>query len=598
MSLSCPRMWNGLRGNKLLLLLVLILLIAIVTVITQSGVARPGVGHSTTSQSAERGPPSSGGKENGGNDVLDNSQKGKKNQRQKGKEEKTENAGDDTVLSELPMETDNGAGDNDGNARESTGGFFGFVESVANTDWLKPFRPSTFRDPEPAPWDSGFSEDLSAGDVEADVDQNVQNEIEPDTQGETIEEDSGRSSDESNENEDESDDNVSSEQTQTKKPRVRDEKRKAPSKGSRKPSVKSNPAFKFNRIPEKDLFDIFYDKLSKITGKSKKLGDTCFNRRTVSNSCDGGKCRQMKLPAEPEERVKQLIQHPGLRLSAPQHAVLEEMASKVRNSYDVILLTTASSNHFLESQALLQNLHQNVFPVLKNFTLLFYDIGLTAEERSQMEKYCQCQVLSFPFDKLPRYVQNLKCYAWKPLMVKAHVRQANVLLWLDASIRFNGDPSQLQALIQRVKDRGVQIGSSNADTTFRSFRSLYHYFGDEPCMYLGMGQAKATIGGYHNEPFVERAILEPWAACALHQECMCPKNNLSAGCAESKKVAEEYLHNNGPIIYGLCHRFDQSTITLILHKLYQQNYPWVMMNVHEYGDILRDHQVEYFKGLK
>ena len=353
-----------------------------------------------------------------------------------------------------------------------------------------------------------------------------------------------------------------------------------------------------SEITEKDLFQIFEDKLSKTYGTTMELGDTCYDKRTIANSCDNEKCQQTKLPAEPKERVRQLIHHPGLKLSAFQHTVLQEMASNVRKSYDVILLTTASSNHFLESQALLQNLHKNVFPVLKNFTLLFYDIGLTPDERSQMEKHCQCQVLSFPFEKLPKHVRNLKCYAWKPLMIKAHIRQANVVLWLDASIRFNGNPYMLKRLVQKVKDRGVQIGLSARDTTFRSFRSLYHYFGDEPCMYLGMGQAKATIGGYHNEPFVDRVILEPWATCGLHKECMCPNNGLSAGCAESKMVAKKYAGNNGPIVYGLCHRFDQSTISLILHKLYQAKYPWVMMNVNEYGSILRDQKVEYFKSLE
>ncbi|GFR61760.1 hypothetical protein ElyMa_003565300 [Elysia marginata] len=348
---------------------------------------------------------------------------------------------------------------------------------------------------------------------------------------------------------------------------------------------------------EKSLLDIFETKLNKVESRPKKLGDTCYNDRTISNSCKKDGCLQMKRPSKPWDRMRQLVRRPGLTLTDPQHGILREMASHVTGMYDVILLTTASSNHFLESQALLQNLHQNVFPVLKNFTLLFYDLGLTPAERKEMEKFCRCQVLSFPFEKLPDYVRNLKCYAWKPLMVKAHIRQANVLLWLDASIRFNGDSDKLQSLIQRVRDRGVQIGRSGADSTFRTFRSMYHYFGDEPCMYLGMGQAQATIGGYHSEPFVDRVILEPWVACALNQDCMCPATNRSAGCFESKKMAENVKEHHGPIIYGLCHRFDQSAITLILHKLYQNQYQWVMMRVKQYGRIERDNQVEYFKTL-
>ena len=475
---------------------------------------------------------------------------------------------------------------------QDSGGFFGFLDNVAKSDWLRPFQPSTdtFRDPPPAPWDADFNSGVSVEEQE----------------------------DRSNEEDDQADTAYGRDLTNTgmiigdtRPERINEKKQEFNTErnidietggnAQDKPSlVKKADEQSDRELGPKELFKVLNDKLLNYTGKEAKLpyADTCFNKRTISNSCDNSRCLQRKLPVEPQERVKQLINHRGLKLTTSQHAVLQEMASKVQNYHDVILLTTASSNHFLESQALLQNLHQNVFPALKNFTLLFYDLGLTPDERKQMEKYCRCQVLSFPFHAFPEHMQRLKCYAWKPVMINAHIHQANVVLWMDASIRFNGDPTQLHLLIQTVKERGVQIGRSGSFSAFRTYREMYHYFGDEPCAYLGLGQAKATIGGYGNEPFVKRVILEPWVACALHEECMCPRNNKSAGCAESKKMAQRAHENNGPIIYGLCHRFDQSAISLILHKLYQAKYPWVMMNVDKYGKIKRDHQVHYFKSLK
>ncbi|KAK3740180.1 hypothetical protein RRG08_054204 [Elysia crispata] len=488
--------------------------------------------------------------------------KKKEKDRTEGVKRKDREGDKNAVVSFENIESDHGSYKERESNEETSSRFFGFFETVANSDWLKPFQTSaaTYSEPLPAAWDTEFEDDEEEGKgkQKKEKDSRIKNEENKNIDAENKDDDGHFF--------------------------------------VRQINRAKNPS----QVTEKDLFAIFHDKLSKISEKALSLDDTCYDERTLANSCENGKCQQTKLPAEPEERVRQLIQHPGLKLSASQHAVLQEMASKVRKSYDVILLTAASSNYYSNSQALLQNLHKHVFPVLKNFTLLFYDIGLTPDERSQMEKYCQCQVLSFPFEKHPDYVlTKLRCYAWKPLMIKAHIRQANVVLWLDASIRFNGDPNQLKQLVQRVKDRGVQIGSSARDTTFRSFRSLYHYFGDEPCMYLGMVQAKANIGGYHNEPLVERVILEPWAACGLHQECMCPDNGLKAGCFKRKEIIENYekSENDGPIMYGQCHHFDQSTISLILHKLYQGNYPWVMMNVHHYGGIFRFHKANYFKDL-
>ena len=402
------------------------------------------------------------------------------------------------------------------------------------------------------------------------------------------------------ENEDNESDNRKSSPDQLKYESSRERKKNkadASRDKERKDRVLKRDVPLWGKIDEQDLLRIFDGKLKNITGRKHVQAETCFNKRTVSNSCNKDGCLQMKLPERPSDRIAQLIHRPGLTLTDSQHEVISEMASKVTETYDIILLTTASSNHFFESQALLQNLHTKVFPTLKNFALLFYDLGLTSKERKEMERFCRCTVLTFPFDKLPKHVRTLKCYAWKPLMIKAHIRQANVVLWLDASIRFNGDGSQIHSMIKRVRERGVQIGRSAADTTFRTFRSMYHYFGDEPCIYLGMGQAQATIGGYHSEPFIERIVLEPWVACGLNRDCMCPDTDRSAGCAESKKMVANMEEHNGPIIYGLCHRFDQSAITLILHKLYQVHYRWVMMRVKEYVEILRDNQVKYFERL-
>ena len=48
-------------------------------------------------------------------------------------------------------------------------------------------------------------------------------------------------------------------------------------------------------------------------------------------------------------------------------------------------LTAASDNHFLESQGLLKDLFQKVFPFLTNntrftFRLVYYDLGLTQSQ--------------------------------------------------------------------------------------------------------------------------------------------------------------------------------------------------------------------------
>ncbi|XP_041378638.1 uncharacterized protein LOC121390780 isoform X2 [Gigantopelta aegis] len=63
---------------------------------------------------------------------------------------------------------------------------------------------------------------------------------------------------------------------------------------------------------------------------------------------------------------------------------LSEALGPYRSASKVIFVTAASSNHFKESQALMKNLHQTVFPRLKNYTFYFYDLGLTSKQRQQV----------------------------------------------------------------------------------------------------------------------------------------------------------------------------------------------------------------------
>uniref|UniRef100_A0A2C9M1V7 Uncharacterized protein n=1 Tax=Biomphalaria glabrata TaxID=6526 RepID=A0A2C9M1V7_BIOGL len=325
------------------------------------------------------------------------------------------------------------------------------------------------------------------------------------------------------------------------------------------------------------------------------LKPTCRNKSVLANSCEGSKrCLRTQLPDDPKARVQQLVGPNKLRLSPTQHELLRKMAKKVEGFYDIILLTAASSNHFNESQALLQTVHTNLFPILKNFTLIFYDIGLTSQEKALMMKNCRCQYLHFPFEVFPEFLRELRCYSWKPVMIKSMLQKANIIVWMDASVRFLDQTENIQVVIGNARKRGVQIGGSNVISAFRTFRSMYHFFGDEPCAYFALGMAKATFGIYHNEIFVDRAILAPWAACALTAECMCPPDRFMGTCRQSKDMFKLWREQGGPIIYGLCHLYDQSAISLILHKLYQESFRWVYCNTNYFSRIQRDDLAGYF----
>ena len=328
---------------------------------------------------------------------------------------------------------------------------------------------------------------------------------------------------------------------------------------------------------------------------------TCYNRFTLANSCDKEHgCLQKQLPQDTATRIRQLVNRSHINLNSYQYKLFQEMADAVNNTYDLIFLSAASNNHYLESQALLQNLHTNVFPFLKNFTFLFYDLGLTSEQRATFQRFCRCKVLDYDRSKFPEFAKDLKKFAWKPYLVKAHIHQARVLIWMDTSIRFLQNPSDLRKLFtEQIQKLGVMVGYSvKPDSCFTTCRSTYHRFGDEPCAYLGLPIFQASVLIFNNDPFVQRAIVEPWAACAFDETCIAPPEpECTVGCAAALKTFYSYQESRGYITYGQCHRFDQAVITLILHKLYLQYSPLLRVEKNKIILICRKDSYDYTSTL-
>ncbi|KAK3774653.1 hypothetical protein RRG08_035081 [Elysia crispata] len=357
----------------------------------------------------------------------------------------------------------------------------------------------------------------------------------------------------------------------------------------------------------KTLAEILEKRLEIISASAEKMHyrriswhRTCYDRVTLANSCDKARgCLQKQLPQDATTKIRQLIDRSNVRLQPSQVKRLQKMADKVDDTYDIIFISAASSNHYFESQALLQSLHTKVFPFFKNFAFLVYDLGFTSEQRATFQRFCRCKVLDYDSSVFPKFASELKKFAWKPYLIKAHAHQARVLVWMDASIRFYYNPIGLRRLFtEDVLKFGVMAGYSVPDSCFTTCRSTYHSFGDEPCAYLGLPIFQASILIFHNDPLVQRVILEPWAACAFDENCIAPPEaNYTIGCAAALKNYYSYRDSKDAFRYGLCHHYDQAVISLILHKLYLEYSPLLRIGKNNTIIICRGDTYDYFSTL-
>ncbi|GFN88573.1 hypothetical protein PoB_001507900 [Plakobranchus ocellatus] len=341
------------------------------------------------------------------------------------------------------------------------------------------------------------------------------------------------------------------------------------------------------------LTSLLREKLERLPASgSAPLSRTCNNTDVIGNSCTPQGCLQLELPHKIRRRIEQIVKPADLRVGEDIKVIISNMAAQIPGPNDVIIVTGASSNHYLESQALLDNLHNHLLPHLKNFTFLYYDLGLDPLQRQHMASICKCVLLDFPFHLLPDLVSLLKCYTWKPLVVSAAIQRAELVFWVDASIRFRPDPAHALSLLTRARHRGLQMGMSVHTTIpHTTLPSMFHFFGDEACAYVPYHQCLSGVVIYRNEKLVKRAVLEPWVACAINDQCMCPFGEVDLyqariSCHESK--GEHY--------YGVCHRFDQSALSILVSKLYQEKTEHIMLrDITEYIDIKRGDAHPYSK---
>ena len=87
----------------------------------------------------------------------------------------------------------------------------------------------------------------------------------------------------------------------------------------------------------------------------------------------------------------------------------------------------------------------------RSYKIIGYDLGFDDEEKALLS--CTTPTLlselrPFPFEKFPKHVKKLGCYAWKPLLLRELWTELGghngsvAIIWLDTAVGFNGPSPQ------------------------------------------------------------------------------------------------------------------------------------------------------------
>ena len=269
-------------------------------------------------------------------------------------------------------------------------------------------------------------------------------------------------------------------------------------------------------------------------------------------------------------------------LGFDERPIVDKITQSVKHNDVPVFVSAASANHFDELQALFENIHRVVIPKYKSLRFIFYDIGLTKWQKELLERHCQCDVRTFPFDEYPAHVKQLGAYAWKPIIIQLVLLEHDFVMWMDTSIRLA--EHSLRELFSEAAEVGVKVvhgtDSINEITDTRTF----NFLNENP--FSSVFKVHEVGAGWillKRSAIISNAIMKPWVSCALTPACMLPPG------AKTTRLFT-------CIGTGCAHRFDQSVLSILLIRLFGDKYHHTLIDS-KFGSAKREQKSDYFYRL-
>ena len=275
--------------------------------------------------------------------------------------------------------------------------------------------------------------------------------------------------------------------------------------------------------------------------------------------------------------------HRQVRVTSQVHPETSQYLSSARIP---VIVTAVSSNHFLEIQALLKNIHMNLVPHYTNLKVIVYDIGMDSTQLHLMRKYCKCEVRKFPFNEFPEHMRIVGAYAWKPIVVWEVLQEFDFVMWLDTSIRVRNSKKNWDNLFNQALSVGIML-QENARWKVKSQTKpdTFRILGEPECLYDYTELESGWILISRNW-FTMHVIMRAWMGCALTKHCMThPFPSYLRSCS---KDLWKFLMNTR------CHRFDQSVLNIILIRIFNNYRKIIEFDITNVGAVERNDIARYF----
>ena len=218
-----------------------------------------------------------------------------------------------------------------------------------------------------------------------------------------------------------------------------------------------------------------------------------------------------------------------------------------------LIVSAISSNHYEEAKDMIGSAQQ----FLPTRRIVIYDLGLQEIQRKELEKFCNIELRRFDFEQYPPHFKSLRKYAWKPFIIRQLALEAEYLFWADASIRFVKDFESSLSKLDKFPVKGRHHTFDIIQVTHTGTLDYFNITREAMRNVKGI-ESGLVLYKINN---VTMHILDLWCDCAMHEDCIAPKNTTVYPCKYKlvKPNSTEYIG---------CHRFDQSVLNIVIVREY------------------------------
>ena len=243
----------------------------------------------------------------------------------------------------------------------------------------------------------------------------------------------------------------------------------------------------------------------------------------------------------------------------------------------LVIVSAISSNHMAEATEMIISVQEH----MPNTRLIMYSLGLTDKEMALLRSYCNLELRTFDFDRYPAISysrHNLRKYGWKPVIVNEVASEYDVILWFDSSIRLSR-PIDKKVFKYLQSTPAFLTGPWIGKRCLHSNDPIVSYTHDQTLKYLFPNKSQdlkalrkeLVVWGHMQSGIclmwlkedMRKTILKNWVDCALHEECMAPRDAV-VDCNPAKRWFIRLFSPEGQYID--CHRYDQSSLDMILYR--------------------------------